>query len=368
MENKPVLENIIEEDKVLEDEENTEVSTSEPTQGVKIEESAPKKKRTRKVDSSKTEEMELGVCKEELAVKTWKEVFLANYNGESEEAKSLQPHLKATYKGDPYIPWAVMERLVYMCDPNAEFINVNNENGGLVHTDVIYKHQKNIQKGEIVSETEAPMFSHFVRVVLRFMGRTFVEDYPIQDQDYSAASIFNQNLVNRALQRAKAKVGARATGLGLKLYEGFDLQFDSKEDKKPSLQTSVKNEPAVPSKKEVKEEVVAPKAVNETNKQVETVSSEEVSSETVSSEEVSSETVSSEEVVSKTLQIKEVIDIIRNTDREKMIKVLQRINVSVVKKCGFSLSVDDSDEELVEKLSKFTNVKQFGKTLKSLSA
>lgn len=362
MEDKPVLENIIEEDKELEVVENTEVSVEEPTQEAKIEESEPKKKRTRKVSSSKTEEMELGSCKEELAVKTWKEVFLANYNGESEEAKSLQPHLKATYKGDPYIPWAVMERLVYMCDPNAEFINVNNENGGLVHTDAIYKHQKNIQKGEIVSETEAPMFSHFVRVVLRFMGRTFVEDYPIQDQDYSAASIFNQNLVNRALQRAKAKVGARATGLGLKLYEGFDLQFDSKEDKKPSLQTSVKNEPAVPSKKEVKEEVVAPKVVNETNEQVETVSSETVSSETVSSEEVSNK------VVSKTLEIKEVIDIIRNTDREKMIKVLQRINVSVVKKCGFSLSVDDSDEELVEKLSKFTNVKQFGKTLKSLSA
>lgn len=362
MENKPVLENIIEEDKELEVVENTEDSVSEPTQEAKIEESVPKKKRTRKVASKKTKETEPDKCEEVSKVKTWKEVFLANYNGESKEAKSLQPHLKETYKGDPYIPWAVMERLVYMCDPNAEFINVNNENGGLVHTDTVYKHQKNIQKGEVVSETEAPMFSHFVRVVLRFMGRTFVEDYPIQDQDYSAASIFNQNLVNRALQRAKAKVGARATGLGLKLYEGFDLQFDSKEDKKPSLPTSVKNEPAVPSKKEVKEEVVAPKVVNETNEQVETVSSETVSSETVSSEEVS------DKVVSKTLAIKEVIDIIRNTDREKMIKILQRINVSVVKKCGFSLSVDDSDEELVKKLSKFTNVKQFGKTLKSLSA
>ena len=355
MENKPVLENIIEEDKELEVVENTEDSVSEPTQEAKIEESVPKKKRTRKVTSKKTEEIEPDKCGEVSEVKTWKEVFLANYNGESEEAKSLQPHLKETYKGDPYIPWAVMERLVYMCDPNAEFINVNNENGGLVHTDTVYKHQKNIQKGEVVSETEAPMFSHFVRVVLRFMGRTFVEDYPIQDQDYSAASIFNQNLVNRALQRAKAKVGARATGLGLKLYEGFDLQFDNKEDKKPSLQTNVKSESKTQSKKEVKEDVKeeikegvsTPKTVSETSNKVETVSNEDVS---------------------MTQEIKEVIDIIRNTDREKMIKVLQRVNVSVVKKCGFSLNVDDSDEELVKKLSKFTNVSQFGKTLKSLSA
>lgn len=352
MENKPVLENIIEEDKELEIVENTEVSISEPTQEEKIEESAPKKKRTRKVADKKAEEIGPDACEEVSKVKTWKEVFLANYNGESEEAKALKPHLKSTYKGDPYISWAVMERLVYMCDPNAEFINVNNENGGLVHTDTVYKHQKNIQKGELVSETEAPMFSHFVRVVLRFMGRTFVEDYPIQDQDYSAASIFNQNLVNRSLQRAKAKVGARATGLGLKLYEGFDLQFDSKEDKKPSLQTNVKSETKTPSKKEVKEEVSTPKTVSETSNKVETVSNEEVASKDVS----------------MTQEIKEVIDIIRNTDREKMIKVLQRVNVSVVKKCGFSLNVDDSTEELVEKLSKFTNVSQFGKTLKSLSA
>lgn len=358
MENKPVLENIIEEDKELEVVEDTEDSVSEPTQEAKIEESAPKKKRIRKVAAKKTEEIEPDRCEEVSKVKTWKEVFLANYNGESEEAKSLQPHLKETYKGDPYIPWAVMERLVYMCDPNAEFINVNNENGGLVHTDTVYKHQKNIQKGEVVSETEAPMFSHFVRVVLRFMGRTFVEDYPIQDQDYSAAGIFNQNLVNRALQRAKAKVGARATGLGLKLYEGFDLQFDSKEDKKPSLQINVKSESKTPSKKEVKEVkeakegVSTTEIVNESSNKVETVSNEEAASKDVS----------------MTQEIKEVIDIIRNTDREKMIKVLQRVNVSVVKKCGFSLNIDDSTEELVKKLSKFTNVSQFGKTLKSLSA
>lgn len=353
MEDKPVLENIIEEDKELEVVENTEVSVEEPTQEAKIEESEPKKKKTRKVTTKKTEEIEPDKCGEVSEVKTWKEVFLANYNGESEEAKSLQPHLKETYKGDPYIPWAVMERLVYMCDPNAEFINVNNDRGGLVHTDIAYKHQKNVQKGEVVSETEAPMFSHFVRVVLRFMGKTFVEDYPIQDQDYTAANIFNQNLVNRALQRAKAKVGARATGLGLKLYEGFDLQFDSKEDKKPSLPLNVKSESKTQAKEEIKEEVkeevstTEPVSTNNNNNKVETVSNKDID---------------------MPQEIKEVIDIIKNTDREKMIKVLQRVNVSVVKKCGFSINVDDSIDELAKKLSQFKDVSQFGKTLKGLSA
>ena len=65
----------------------------------------------------------------------WIETFKANYNGTSEEAKALEPYLKTTYKGDVYIPWATMERLVYMQDPEAKFTNILNEKGGLVHTD-----------------------------------------------------------------------------------------------------------------------------------------------------------------------------------------------------------------------------------------
>ena len=126
---------------------------------------------------------------DEVQERTWKSVFLANYNGESEEAKMIEPYLKSTYKGDVYIPWATMERLVYMCDENAEFANICNENGGLVHTDAVFQRQLNRNKDGIVSETEAPMFAHFVKVALTFMGKTFVEDYPIQDQDYSAGAV-----------------------------------------------------------------------------------------------------------------------------------------------------------------------------------
>ena len=44
-------------------------------------------------------------------VKGWKEVFKANYDGTSEEAKALKPFLKETFKGDVYIPWADEGRL-----------------------------------------------------------------------------------------------------------------------------------------------------------------------------------------------------------------------------------------------------------------
>ena len=331
---------------------------AEAMEDVNVEKSEAKTKSTRKTAS-----------KEQKSVKkSWKEVFLANYNGESEEAKAIEPFLKHTYKGDPYIPWAVMERLVYMCDENAVFTNILNAKGGLVHSDVVINHQSNTQNGTIVSETEAPMYAHFVKVSLEFMGKIFIEDYPIQEQDYSAARVFNQNLVNKALQRAKAKLGARGTGLGLKLYEGFDLQFESKEDKKPVLdepkkeennKKSVKNETKV-TKVELTDEQKAQNIVDggETEAYLNgerTFTTQDVKVETAPTQ------VSSQ--VSIAPGVSEVVKLIKETDAEKINKVLQIVNVSIMKKYSFALSQDDSVEELSEKLSKFPNIEQFKKTL-----
>ena len=338
---------------------------AEAMEDVNVEKSEAKAKSTRKT-----------VSKEQKSVKkSWKEVFLANYNGESEEAKAIEPFLKHTYKGDPYIPWAVMERLVYMCDENAVFTNILNAKGGLVHSDVVINHQSNTQNGTIVSETEAPMYAHFVKVSLEFMGKIFIEDYPIQEQDYSAARVFNQNLVNKALQRAKAKLGARGTGLGLKLYEGFDLQFESKEDKKPVLdepkkeennKKSVKNDTKVtkveekPSKVELTDEQKAQNIVDggETEAYLNgerTFTTQDVKVETAPAQ------VSSQ--VSIAPGVSEVVKLIKETDAEKINKVLRIVNVSIMKKYSFALSQDDSVEELSEKLSKFPNIEQFKKTL-----
>lgn len=318
---------------------------AEAMEDTNVEKSEAKTKSTRKT-----------VSKEQKSVgKSWKEVFLANYNGESEEAKAIEPFLKHTYKGDPYIPWAVMERLVYMCDENAVFTNILNAKGGLVHSDVVINHQSNTQNGTIVSETEAPMYAHFVKVSLEFMGKIFIEDYPIQEQDYSAARVFNQNLVNKALQRAKAKLGARGTGLGLKLYEGFDLQFESKEDKKPVLDEPKKEEN---NKKSVKNDT----KVTKTEEKVEKV--EEKPAKVEEKLEVANVEVSAvPKQVSIAPGVSEVVKLIKETDAEKINKVLQIVNVSIMKKYSFALSQDDSVEELSEKLSKFPNIEQFKKTL-----
>lgn len=290
---------------------------------------------------------------------SWKELFIANYEGKTEEAKSLEPFLKNNYKGNAYIPWATMERLVYMQDENAVFENITNEFGGLVHTAQVVNYQKNIQKGEVVSETESTMFSHTVRVSLTFMGKTFVEDYPIQDTDYSAARVYNQNLVNKALQRAKAKVAARATGLGLKLYEGFDLQFDE--------------ENPVPIKEEKKVERPK-KKVEEPKKEVQEIKEEKVV--IAKAEEVAPLVAdNSEELIGKKVvitdvevsdDVKALYELITTTDVDKITPVLQRLNIAIIKKYGFSLNTTDTIEKFNEKASQLTDVAKFTRSIENL--
>lgn len=312
------------------------------------------------------------------ANKSWKEVFLENYSGKSDIAKEVEPFIKDNYKGNAYIPWATMERLTYMCDENAVFENIKNENGGLVHTDVIEMHQQNIQKGEVVSDTTSQMFSHMVKVKVTFMGKEFIEEYPIQDQDYSAARVFNQNLVNRALQRAKAKVASRATGIGFKLYEGKDLQFDEvPQETKPQL--PVENAQPV-----VEKEIKKPKNAQNSEKTVQKVEEKPVESQPV----VEKATIKSDKLgipetevnvipaqpvetqpATQNDPVSEAIYLIKNTDVDKMNLALQRVNVALMKKHKIALSTEASDDELRNILSNktiFSNPEQFLKTLKTL--
>ena len=287
----------------------------------------------------------------------WLKQYKENYDGKSNEAKSVADYTKENYKGNTYIPWATMERLTYMQDPNAKFEKIRNEQGGLVHTDSFVNENCTENKDGIVNRTSALVVSHFVKVSCTFLGKEFVEEYPIQEQDYTAAKIYNQNLVNKALQRALAKVASRATGIGLRLYENKDLQFeeDKEETKKPEVKKTTKTTKKV---EEPKEEKVTGETVEVTYTQtpVEPVKEE-------------LEVISPEAEPVLTSYSQEVIDLcrlIKNADTEKMNKVLQNINVSILKQHGFILKQDDTEEELCEKLNHFTSVEVFTKAIKTM--
>lgn len=263
----------------------------------------------------------------------WRKQFIANYEGTSPEAKSLEPFLKTTYKGDVYIPWAVMERLTYMQDPSAEFKIVRTESGKIVHTDsdVIKTFSRAVDKdGERITETSVDVKSHFVVLELTFLGKKFTEVYPIQDNTYDAPKVINQNMVNKALQRAKARLAARATGLAFKLYEGEDLQF---EDDAPSIKTK-------------------------------TVSKETTNKQTASND-TSNTVVQTETKENTNSELLEIAKYIKSTP--ELAKGIKETNAAVFAKYKFTLSQDDSLEELVSKLSKLADPNVFLRGLKQRS-
>ena len=284
----------------------------------------------------------------------WLKQFIENYNGRSEEAKEVTDFIKENFKGNNYIPWATMERLTYMQDPEAVFETLETENGNIVFSDTLSNENKVVQKGEVVSETVATMMSHFVKVKLTFLGKTFIEEYPIQDQDYSALKVYNQNAVNKALKRALAKVASRATGIGLRLYENKDLQFDTpEEDKKPEVKKTTKT-----TKTTKKVEMTEEQATH----------TEEELKQDAPVQEVVTQDAKIEENAPKSYDksVLELCSLIRNTDKEKMTKILQNLNVPILKQHGFTLNLEDSDDVLCEKISHFTNVVVFTKAIRNM--
>ena len=293
----------------------------------------------------------------------WLEQYSANYNGKSAEAKEIASYLKETYKGDKYIPWATMERLTYMQDPNAEFKTILTDrdfiNGdSIVHTDSFTNENSVENKDGVVNKTSALVVSHFVKVSCTFLGKTFVEEYPIQDQDYTAAKIYNQNLVNKALKRALAKVASRATGLGLKLYENIDLQFDEKDEEKPV----VKKETTKKTEVKKEEPKVEPTPV------VETKVEEPVLKQDAPVPVEQPQVANTEENASYPNDVVELCKLIKSAPVNKIAPALQTLNVAILKQHGFTLNQTDSDDELCKKLLNFKDVTVFTNAINRMMA
>lgn len=267
----------------------------------------------------------------------WLKQFKENYEGKSPEAKALEPFLKENYKGDVYIPWAVMERLTYMQDPYADFEVVKNEKNNIVHRDY-YKVETYSKTGDKEIHTQADVFTHFVIVRLTFLGKTFEETYPIQDNSYEAPKVINQNMINKALQRAKAKIASRATGLGFKLYEGGDLQFNN--DDKPKTNTVNKTQISKNDKTQTLK--VEQTTTNKVDEPVNNINEE------------------------PTVEInKEVWKLASFLHKNEDVLVgIQRINTSVAAKYGFVFDINDDVEVIYDKLSKVANPATFIRSIK----
>lgn len=161
--------------------------------------------------------------------KKWIDVWTDNYHNRTDAAKDLNDKMKKNYKGHNYIPWATMQKWFYMLDDNADLEIILNSEGGVTHSDMVKvdftKHSNN-GKAETFEKVNNNAYAHFVKLKATFLGKTMVETYPIQDNAYNAVNVYDSNMVNKALQRAKSKLISAITGLGFQLYEDGDLQFE----------------------------------------------------------------------------------------------------------------------------------------------
>ena len=89
---------------------------------------------------------------------------------------------------------------------------------------------------------------------------------------------------------------------------------------------------------------------------------QEVVTEPTINEDTNVETVT----VEVSSDVYDLIQLIKTADKDKITKVLQSLNVAILKQHGFILSVDDSEADLGEKLSKFQDVKVFTKAIKNM--
>lgn len=298
----------------------------------------------------------------EFNAEKWLKQFNDNYNGVSEQGKELEKHIEKI-KNASYIPWAVMERMIYQQDPSASFEKIYNKYGGLVFTDsavILTEQPAKNAKGEFILDTDGMIqteqyrvtyCSHTIRIRATFFGKTIIEDYPIQDvvkgQGYVATKFIDSSMVNKAVQRAKAKVASIISGLALKLYEGTDLQFE------PDV---IDEEPKKKTKKE--------KGVIEEVKNFEIPGGGEVVDPEVSKEEVK-DIEEVEEVdggtpfTSPYLGYAEYL----SKNKDKVGDTIKRLNTKVASGYGFTFDLDGTVEDIAKGLGKVSNGKVFFKAI-----
>ena len=217
--------------------------------------------------------------------KTWKEKWMANYRGEG-ECQELETFLKeldyGSRKGVTYLPWAVVDRIFKMQDGVTETIffpkTVEVESGE--------EGTKTIQVGNTIVEVDSVhirdevdnngivtpkyMNSYFIRVKAEWEGQVHVERYPLLSSTGQALAFWTQIDLNKAVQRGKVKAIAIVSGIGYKLFEDGDLQFEDEGKDKKENNTKKAVEELKKNKKEEKVEKVEktePKATKVTKKE-----------------------------------------------------------------------------------------------------
>jgi hypothetical protein len=181
--------------------------------------------------------------------KSWQELWQENYEGKGscEELENRLKHLKKK-NGEviaSYLPWAIVDRVFKFQGGKSETIKIPEFKENEEKSETASK--KLVQIGETMVEVDRLhirdeidadtgvvkpkyMNSYFINVKATWNGQEYTEHYPLLSSTNQALSFWTQTDLNRAMQRAKVKAIAIVSGIGYKLFEDGDLQFEETED------------------------------------------------------------------------------------------------------------------------------------------
>ena len=194
--------------------------------------------------------------------KKWIEQFQANYANETKEAKMVMANL-STLEGKKfstvYAKWGLMELAMNLQDPDSTIVvktfkDPTTGQESLVRT--IKQEARTLVEGQ---ETFTTNFTHMIELEATFLGKKLVEHYPILDTTHAAVKFLSSNDINTSIQRGKARLIARITGIAFELYTQYTWEEDGtiELDKKAEEKAAPKK--VAPKKEEVvKEPAVAP--------------------------------------------------------------------------------------------------------------
>ena len=192
----------------------------------------------------------------------WKELWLNNYKGIGDTAE-LTNHLKKLGYGSrmdvTYLPWAVVERIFKLQDGVVEWLPTLD--GTHVDFDSLVVGEESYEENGITVSKPTRVNSYFINVRAKWHGQEYTERYPLQDSNGRALTRWTQNELNKAYQRGKVKAIAIVSGIGYKLFEDGDLQFE--ETPEPPKTEELKPKPKPKPKPKTKEESYKPPHIDE---------------------------------------------------------------------------------------------------------
>jgi hypothetical protein len=211
----------------------------------------------------------------------WKELWNKNYRGEGNTAE-LSSFIKTldygSRKNVSYLPWAVVIRIFEFQDGTYELLK-NTTGESIVEVDKMHVRDEIEDNGQIIPKY---MTSYFLNIKATWNGRTHIERYPLQDNNGRAVSTWNQDILHKSTLRGIVKAIARVSGIGYKLFEDGDLQFESDEDK--SEKAATPEEKAKKLNKPATEVVEKPKTKTEVKAEEKKKTTEELFPESIEKE------------------------------------------------------------------------------------